>query len=53
MDASHELYAAAYRLAWASIIPFVVVALIALNSRNEIIDTFAGLLLDETMYGKM
>lgn len=29
MDASHHAYAAAYRLAWASIIPFVVLAIIA------------------------
>jgi len=28
-DASHHAYAAAYRLAWASIIPFVVLALVA------------------------
>lgn len=29
-NASHHLYAAAYRLAWASIIPFVVLALVAI-----------------------
>jgi len=29
MDASHWSYAHAYRLAWASVIPFVVLALIA------------------------
>lgn len=29
-NASHLLYAAAYRLAWASIIPFVVLALVAI-----------------------
>jgi len=28
-DASHHAYAAAYRLGWASIIPFVVLALVA------------------------
>lgn len=28
-DASHQAYAAAYRLAWASVIPFVVLALAA------------------------
>ncbi|KAF8862496.1 MFS general substrate transporter [Acephala macrosclerotiorum] len=28
-DASHHAYAAAYRLAWASIIPFVVLAIVA------------------------
>jgi hypothetical protein len=28
-DASHHAYAAAYRLAWASIIPFVVLAMAA------------------------
>ena len=28
-NASHHAYAAAYRLGWASIIPFVVLALIA------------------------
>jgi len=27
--ASHDVYAAAYRLAWASIIPFVVLAIVA------------------------
>jgi len=30
MKASHDEYAAAYRLAWASIIPFVVMAIVAL-----------------------
>lgn len=29
MDASHHAYAAAYRLAWSSIIPFVVLAIVA------------------------
>lgn len=29
LDASHWAYAHAYRLAWASIIPFVVLALVA------------------------
>ena len=29
-DASHHAYAGAYRLAWASIIPFVVLALVAI-----------------------
>jgi hypothetical protein len=29
METSHEMYAAAYRLAWASVVPFVVLALIA------------------------
>lgn len=29
-NTSHHLYAAAYRLAWASIIPFVVLALVAI-----------------------
>ncbi len=29
-DASHHLYAAAYRLAWSSVIPFVVLALVAI-----------------------
>ncbi|KAF4630574.1 hypothetical protein G7Y89_g7563 [Cudoniella acicularis] len=29
-DASHTVYAAAYRLAWSSIIPFVVVAMVAI-----------------------
>lgn len=29
-NASHHLYAAAYRLAWSSIIPFVVLALVAI-----------------------
>ena len=29
LDASHDLYAHAYRLAWASIVPFVVLAWIA------------------------
>lgn len=28
-DASHHAYAAVYRLGWASIIPFVVLALVA------------------------
>jgi hypothetical protein len=28
-DTSHHVYAAAYRLGWASIIPFVVLALVA------------------------
>jgi len=30
MNRSHELYAAAYRLAWSSIVPFVVLALVAI-----------------------
>lgn len=30
-DASHTVYAAAYRLAWSSIIPFVVLALVAVG----------------------
>jgi len=30
MHASQEIYAAAYRLAWSSIIPFVVLALLAI-----------------------
>jgi len=29
-ERSHELYAAAYRLAWASIIPFIVLALVSI-----------------------
>lgn len=29
-DASHEVYASAYRLAWSSIIPFVVLAIVAI-----------------------
>jgi len=29
LDASHNVYAAAYRLAWSSIIPFVVLAIVA------------------------
>lgn len=29
-DKSHNLYAEAYRLAWASIIPFVVIAMVAI-----------------------
>lgn len=29
-NASHEAYAAAYRLAWSSIIPFVVLALVSI-----------------------
>ena len=29
LDASHVVYAEAYRLAWASIIPFVVLAIVA------------------------
>jgi hypothetical protein len=31
MNASHHIYAAAYRLAWSSIIPFVVLALVAVG----------------------
>lgn len=30
-DASHSVYASAYRLAWSSIIPFVVLALVAVG----------------------
>jgi len=30
LDASHKIYAHAYRLAWASIIPFVVIALVCI-----------------------
>lgn len=29
LNASHDVYAAAYRLAWSSIIPFVVLAIVA------------------------
>ena len=31
VDASHHVYAAAYRLAWSSIIPFVVLAIVAVS----------------------
>jgi hypothetical protein len=30
VNSSHELYAAAYRLAWASLIPFIVLAIVAI-----------------------